>query len=152
VATEAVERLGWARPASTGEPAAAILRHERVPFVSYPYEWPVGMLRGRPRSCSSTSSAARSRTAYPQGQLAATTSSGAGARPSSSTSARSSGCGRASRGFGYRQFCMLFLYPLMLTAYRGVPFQPWLRGSLRGDRPGRRRAPARAPRPACGAA
>ena len=37
---------------------------------------------------------------------------------------------------GYRQFCMLFLYPLMLQAYRDVPFQPWLRGSTRGHHAG----------------
>jgi hypothetical protein len=30
---------------------------------------------------------------------------------------------------------MLFLYPLMLQAYRGVGFQPWLRGSLEGIAP-----------------
>ncbi|MDX1645124.1 MAG: class I SAM-dependent methyltransferase, partial [Thermoanaerobaculia bacterium] len=36
---------------------------------------------------------------------------------------------------GYLQFCQLFLYPLMLTAYRGLPFQPWLRGSLEGISP-----------------
>jgi hypothetical protein len=30
---------------------------------------------------------------------------------------------------------MLYLYPLMLTAFRGVPFQPWLRGSLDGIAP-----------------
>ncbi len=36
---------------------------------------------------------------------------------------------------GYRQFCMLFLYPLMLQAHLGVPFQPWLRGSLEGIAP-----------------
>lgn len=33
---------------------------------------------------------------------------------------------------GYRQFCRSFLYPLMLQAYRGVAFQPWLRGRLEG--------------------
>ena len=33
---------------------------------------------------------------------------------------------------GYRQFCTLFLFPLMLRAYKDVPFQPWLRGSLDG--------------------
>jgi len=33
---------------------------------------------------------------------------------------------------GYRQFCEMFLYPLLLQAYKGVPFQPWLRGSLEG--------------------
>ena len=38
---------------------------------------------------------------------------------------------------GYRQFCMLFLYPLLLEAYRGIPFQPWLRGSLEGIHPAR---------------
>ena len=27
------------------EDTAAVLRHERVPFVSYPYEWTFGMLR-----------------------------------------------------------------------------------------------------------
>ena len=36
---------------------------------------------------------------------------------------------------GYRQFCTLFLYPLLLEAYRGVPFQPWLRGSIDGISP-----------------
>ena len=31
---------------------------------------------------------------------------------------------------------MLFLYPLMLQAYKGVPSSPWLRGSLDGITPG----------------
>ena len=35
----------------------------------------------------------------------------------------------------YRQFCMLYLYPLLLEAYRGVAFQPWLRGSIDGISP-----------------
>ena len=37
---------------------------------------------------------------------------------------------------GYRQFCRHFLFPLLLQAYRDVPFQPWLRGSLEGIRAG----------------
>jgi SAM-dependent methyltransferase len=37
---------------------------------------------------------------------------------------------------GYRQFCMLFLYPLLLQAWKGVPFQPRLRGSIDGITPG----------------
>lgn len=36
---------------------------------------------------------------------------------------------------GYRQFCSLFLYPLMLQAYRNVSFQPWLRGNIEGIDP-----------------
>ena len=40
----------------------------------------------------------------------------------SSTSARSSACAPGEPWAGYRQFCMLFLYPLMLQAYKDVPF------------------------------
>ena len=46
---------------------------------------------------------------------------------------------------------MLFLYPLMLQAYRGVPFQPWLRGSLEGIAPADCRACSRGAT-GCGAA
>ncbi len=40
---------------------------------------------------------------------------------------------------GYRQFCMLYLYPLLLQSLKGVPFQPWLRGSIEGISPGQMR-------------
>lgn len=33
---------------------------------------------------------------------------------------------------GYRQFCETQLFPLLLSAYRGIDFRPWLRGSLAG--------------------
>lgn len=33
---------------------------------------------------------------------------------------------------GYRQFTRQFLFPLMLRAWAGVPFQPWLRGDPEG--------------------
>ena len=36
---------------------------------------------------------------------------------------------------GYRQFCMQFLYPLMLQAYKDLPFHAALRGSLDGISP-----------------
>jgi ribosomal protein L11 methylase PrmA len=36
---------------------------------------------------------------------------------------------------GYRQFCMQFLFPLMLTAYRGILHQPLLRGRMDGIPP-----------------
>ena len=36
---------------------------------------------------------------------------------------------------GYRQFCMLYLYPLLLQAYKGVAPHAWLRGSLDGIPP-----------------
>jgi hypothetical protein len=36
---------------------------------------------------------------------------------------------------GYRQFCELCLYPLMLQAYKDIDFHPWLRGRLDGIPP-----------------
>jgi ribosomal protein L11 methylase PrmA len=36
---------------------------------------------------------------------------------------------------GYRQFCQTFLFPLMLQAYKGVSFQPWIRGNVEGIAP-----------------
>jgi hypothetical protein len=36
---------------------------------------------------------------------------------------------------GYRQFCMLFLYPLLLQSYAGTDFHPLLRGSIDGITP-----------------
>ena len=41
---------------------------------------------------------------------------------------------------GYRQFCALYLYPLLLQAYKDMPFQPWLRGRLDGIEPAEARA------------
>ncbi|MCA1481868.1 hypothetical protein I6F37_43825, partial [Bradyrhizobium sp. NBAIM08] len=37
---------------------------------------------------------------------------------------------------GYRQFCELFLNPLLVQALRDVPFQPLLRGNIHGISPG----------------
>ena len=46
VRTEEAEANGHLSPTGVlrGE-AAGMLRHERIPFVSYPYEWPFSMLR-----------------------------------------------------------------------------------------------------------
>src|SRR5690606_15427736 len=33
---------------------------------------------------------------------------------------------------GYRQFCEMNLFPLLLQAYRGMDFQPFLRGRING--------------------
>ena len=48
---------------------------------------------------------------------------------------------------GYRQFCSLYLNPLLLQAYRGIPFQGLLRGSIRRNLAGRGRPLLLGPRP-----
>jgi ribosomal protein L11 methylase PrmA len=132
VATEAVERD--AVPGLDGLPAAAILRHERVPFVSYPYEWTFGMLRDA--ALLQLDLLAR---ALEDGLILKDSSpynvQWRGAAPVFIDVGSFERLRPGEPWVGYRQFCMLFLYPLMLTAFRGVPFQPWLRGSLEGIAP-----------------
>jgi SAM-dependent methyltransferase len=132
VATEAVERA--AVPGLDGEPAAAILRHERIPFVSYPYEWTFGMLRDA--ALLQLDLLAR---ALEDGLILKDSSpynvQWRGAQPVFIDVGSFERLRPGEPWVGYRQFCMLFLYPLMLTAFRGVPFQPWLRGSLEGIAP-----------------
>ena len=48
---------------------------------------------------------------------------------------------------GYRQFCMLVLYPLLLQAHKDVPFQPWLRRDPWRDRAGADAGAPGLPRP-----
>ena len=107
------------------------LRHERVPFVSYPYEWPFEMLRD----------GALLQLELVDGALA----EGLVTKDASPYNVQWRGASpvfvdvgsfeRLREGepwAGYRQFCMLFLYPLLLQAYKGLAYQPLLRGSLEG--------------------
>lgn len=129
VATELVERRE-----SSGDGWAAVLEHERIPFVSYPYEWPFGMLRDAAllqldllAACLEEGLILKDATPY--------NIQFRGSRPVFIDVGSFTKLGEGEPWVGYRQFCTLFLYPLMLQAYRGVPFQPWLRGSLEGISP-----------------
>ena len=112
----------------------AVLEHDVVPFVSYPYEWPFGMLRDAAllqlelvRRALDADLMLKDSSPYNvqwHGTSPVFIDIGSFERlPENEPWA------------GYRQFCMLFLYPLLIQAYCGVPFQPWLRGSLAGITP-----------------
>ena len=114
--------------------AAAVLRHERVPFVSYPYEWPFSMLRDAALLELELLEAALAedmtlKDASPYNVQ------WRGARPVFVDVGSFARLAEGEPWAGYRQFCMLFLYPLLLEAYKGVAFQPWLRGRLDGVAP-----------------
>jgi hypothetical protein len=132
VETEAVAR--GAVPGIDGRSAAAVLRHARVPFVSYPYEWTFGVLRD-----AALLQLDLLERALDDGLILKDGSpynvQWRGAAPVFIDVGSFERLRAGEPWVGYRQFCMLFLYPLMLTAYRGVPFQPWLRGSLEGIAP-----------------
>jgi SAM-dependent methyltransferase len=113
---------------------AGVLEHERVPFVSYPYEWPFSMLKdaallqldllGHALAEDMTLKDASSYNVQWRGS-----------QPIFIDVGSFEPLPEGEPWQGYRQFCMLFLNPLLLQAYKGVPFGPWLRGSLAGISP-----------------
>jgi hypothetical protein len=118
---------------------AAVLKHDRIPFVSYPYEWTFGMLKDAALLHLDLMLAA-----LDAGMILKDSSAynvqWAGAQPVFIDIPSFEALGKGEPWVGYRQFCELFLYPLMLQAYKGADFRPWLRGSIDG-------VPARALRP-----
>jgi hypothetical protein len=118
---------------------AGLLRHAAVPFVSYPYEWTFGMLRDAAllqldvlERCLTASLMVKDSSPYNvQWQ---------GAAPVFIDIGSFERLREGEPWVAYRQFCMLFLYPLMLQAYKGLPFQPSLRGAIDGITPAQARA------------
>jgi hypothetical protein len=114
--------------------AAGALRHEPVPFVSYPYEWPFSMLKDAAllqlelnRRALREDLALKDASPY--------NVQWRGARPVFVDVGSFERLRPDEPWAGYRQFCMLFLYPLMLQAYKDLPFHAALRGSLDGIAP-----------------
>jgi hypothetical protein len=142
---EALERARFFRRAldqgrivATEEVSPGLLRHERVPFVSYPYEWPFEMLRdaallqlGLLDEALAEGFVLKDGTPY--------NVQWRGSEPVFVDVGSFERLREGEPWAGYRQFCTLFLYPLLLQAYRGVPAQPWLRGSLEGIEPAQAR-------------
>jgi hypothetical protein len=137
IPTEAVELDDL--PELTAGPAAGALKHEKVPFVSYPYEWPFSMLKD-----AALLQLALGRAAL-QHDLTLKDASAynvqfKGARPVFVDIGSFERLNEGEPWAGYRQFCMLFLYPLMLQAYKGMPYHALLRGSLDGITPAQARS------------
>ena len=127
-------RQPFPTPLPAGGDWAAVLEHERVPFVSYPYEWSFGMLRDAALLHLQLLAAA-----LEEGMVLKDSSAynlqWIGTRPVFIDIPSFEPLAAGETWVGYRQFCMMFLYPLMLQAYRGAPFQPWLRGAIDGIEP-----------------
>jgi SAM-dependent methyltransferase len=119
--------------------AAAVLEHERVPFVSYPYEWPFSMLRDAALLQLDLLARALAEDLTVK-DASAYNVQWRGARPVFVDVGSFEPLAPGEPWQGYRQFCMLFLNPLLVQAYKGLPYQPWLRGSLRGIPPADARA------------
>lgn len=124
-----VETRAAGDPAPDG--AAALLEHARIPFVSYPYEWTFGMLKDAAllhlelmRDALAADMILKDSTPY--------NVQWNGVHPVFIDVPSFEPLAPGEPWVGYRQFCELFLYPLMLQAYKGVDFRPWLRGRIDG--------------------
>ncbi|MGB0119401.1 MAG: hypothetical protein WBP55_00450 [Solirubrobacterales bacterium] len=111
-----------------------VLEHQRVPFVSYPYEWTFSQLQDAALLQLDLGIAAidhglnlKDATPYNvQFQ---------GANPVFIDVGSFETIPEGLPWVGYRQFCMLYLYPLLFQAHKDIPFHPWMRGSIDGIQP-----------------
>jgi SAM-dependent methyltransferase len=133
VATRELDEAPQLRTEVYGEVAGA-LEHDVVPFVSYPYEWTFGMLRD-----AALLQLEFVRRAIDAGLMLKDASPYNiqfwGATPVFVDVGSFEPLREGEPWAAYRQFCTMFLYPLLLEAWQGVPFQPWLRGSIDGIAP-----------------
>ena len=141
--TGLIERLvadGWLIAESIvdddalGEAAAGaryVLEHPRLPFISYPYEWPFAALKAAALHHLDVHLAALEHGAT-LSDASAYNVQFRGAKPVFIDSLSF----RRYRGgefwLGHRQFCEQFLNPLLLGALVGVAHNAWYRGELEG--------------------
>ncbi|MBM3639326.1 MAG: class I SAM-dependent methyltransferase [Actinobacteria bacterium] len=112
----------------------AAMRHPRLPFVSYPYEWSFNMLKDAAltqlrltRAALADGVGVKDATPYNVQFV--------GSRPVFIDAGSFEVRKATDPWYGYKQFCEMFLYPLMLQSYLGVQFQPFMRGAVNGVSP-----------------
>jgi SAM-dependent methyltransferase len=118
-------------PEQVVDASMVVVEHERIPFVSYPYEWPFGMLKDAAllhldilERCLSHDLILKDSSAFNVQYI--------GAHPIFIDVLSFARLNPGEPWIGYNQFCKMFLFPLMLQAYKQVPFQNWLRSELEG--------------------
>jgi SAM-dependent methyltransferase len=128
VGTEEIPAPGWAAVQAEW---AGWLQHQAVPFISYPYEWTFSMLRDAALLQLRLLEAAlqegwsmKDATPYNVQFVAG--------KPVFIDIPSFEPLPPGSAWQGYRQFCEMNLFPLLLQAYKGVDFQPFLRAGING--------------------
>lgn len=118
-------------PAEVKTAWSGFVEHQPIPVVSYPYEWTFGMLRDAALLQLDLVEAAikegmtlKDATPYNIQFVSG--------RPVFIDIPSFETLPAGSPWSGYRQFCEMFLFPLMLQAYKGIDFQPMLRSSIDG--------------------
>ena len=108
-----------------------VLEHDRIRFVSYPYEWTFRMLQAAALLHLDLQLDALGR-GVALSDASAYNIQFDGARPVFIDVLSFQPYQPGDYWLGHRQFCEQFLNPLLLRALTGVPHNAWFRGSLEG--------------------
>lgn len=118
-------------PESVREQWAGFLEHERVPVISYAYEWTFSMLKAAAslqlhlvEQAISNGFAVKDATPYNIQFI--------DRKPVFIDIPSFEPLQEGEPWSGYRQFCEMFLFPLLLQAYKKCDFQPFMRASIDG--------------------
>ncbi len=120
-------------PLEAGQRAAwdGFLEHDRVAVISYPYEWTASMLQAAAllqlnllEEALAEDFTIKDATPYNIQFV--------GGRPVFIDIPSFEPLPAGKPWTGYRQFCELFLFPLLLQCYKGIDFQPLLRARIDG--------------------
>lgn len=110
---------------------AGFIEHQRIPIISYPYEWTFGMLKDAALLQLDLVEAAiqegmtlKDATPY--------NIQFDGGKPVFIDIGSFETLAAGAPWAGYRQFCEMFLFPLMLQAYKGIHFQAMMRANIDG--------------------
>jgi ribosomal protein L11 methylase PrmA len=123
-------------PSAVGlsHPWTSAMTHPMLPFISYPYEWTFSMLKDAAllqlkltRETLGDGIGLKDATPYNVQFI--------GSRPQFIDAGSFERRRKGDPWYGYKQFCEMYLYPLMMQGYLGVQYQPYLRGSVNGISP-----------------
>lgn len=135
-----LERDGWLVRTQEADPAkldlpflngGRVLEHERIPFVSYYYEWSFSALKAAALLHLRTHLRALERGVTLKDATAYNVQF-RGAQPVFIDLLSFTPYSEGTIWEGHRQFCEQFLNPLILRAILGVPHNAWCRGSMEG--------------------
>ena len=125
------EEYAGHQPWAVAQGYSLVLQHERVPELSWPWEWSFSMLR----DCALLQLGLLQQALQSGFDMVDATPFNfqfRGVRPQLIDTGSFRPRPRHGIWEGYRQFCEQFLAPLLLQSWKGVDFQPWLRGRMGG--------------------
>jgi ribosomal protein L11 methylase PrmA len=115
----------------TDRSIAHVVEHPKIPFISYPYEWPFALLKEAALfhldfQCELLDDG------FVLSDASAYNVQFDGARPLFIDLLSIRKYREGEYWLAHNQFCEQFLNPLLLRSYTGVPYNDWFRGRLEG--------------------